>query len=328
MKKKVMDVVKVTLGNLVLVGLLCGCGNMVDLDVPDKESSAVVESIIINESEAFETEHVEETNSNETEVMIEEENNATAEAIVEAENKAAAEVVVETENEEETEIIAETEDEATTESIEYIIITDDTPGVNGATVAAVAKEYEQKYIKYEDMAPTTMYAIRYSEMYPDLNASEGVLRMDGCVFVGDEVIIDGKGTYDGVEYYRIKRPEICFNPYSSILPADALSLEKPIPQAAVEQAAPTTVMIASAPAEEKVNIEELVGADVYASLTEEEKRDLDKIFNYDGQIPWAKDPNADIPGFSCERNENGGFTIHDPNLTPEQLERIGRLIIY
>ena len=321
MKKKVMDVVKVTLGNLVLVGLLCGCGNMADLDVPEKESSAVVESTIINESEAFETEHVEETNSNETEVMIEEENNATAEAIVEAENKAAAEVV-ETENEE------ETENEATTESIEYIIITDDTPGVNGATVAAVAKEYEQKYIKYEDMDPTTMYAIRYSEMYPDLNASEGVLRMDGCVFVGDEVIIDGKGTYDGVEYYRIKRPENCFNPYSSILPADALSLEKPIPQAAVEQAAPTTVMTASAPAQEKVNIEELVGADVYASLSEEEKRDLDKIFNYDGQIPWAKDPNADIPGFSCERNENGGFTIYDPNLTPEQLERIGRLIFY
>ena len=321
MKKKVMDVVKVTLGNLVLVGLLCGCGNMADLDVPEKESSAVVENIIINESEAFETEHVEETNSNETEVMIEEENNTTAEAMVETEDETAAEVV-ETENEE------ETENEATTESIEYIIITDDTPGVNGATVAAVAKEYEQKYIKYEDMAPTTMYAIRYSEMYPDLNASEGVLRMDGCVFVGDEVIIDGKGTYDGVEYYRIKRPENCFNPYSSILPADALSLEKPIPQAAVEQAAPTTVMTASAPAQEKVNIEELVGADVYASLSEEEKRDLDKIFNYDGQIPWAKDPNADIPGFSCERNENGGFTIYDPNLTPEQLERIGRLIFY
>ena len=136
-------------------------------------------------------------------------------------------MMVESENKETTEIIVETEDEATTESIEYIIITDDTPGINGATVAAVAKEYEQKYIKYEDMAPTTMYAIRYSEMYPDLNASEGVLRMDGCVFVGDEVIIDGKGTYDGVEYYRIKRPEICFNPYSSILPADALSPEKP-----------------------------------------------------------------------------------------------------
>ena len=40
--------------------------------------------------------------------------------------------------------------------------------------------------------------------------------------------MDGKGTFDGCEYYRIQRPEDSVNPYSSILPAKALSLEKPM----------------------------------------------------------------------------------------------------
>ena len=89
-----------------------------------------------------------------------------------------------------------------------------------------AKEYEEAYIIYDDIEPVKMYAITYSDIYPDLNASEGVLRMDGCVDVGDEVTIDGKGTFNGVEYFRIKRPDDCFNPYSSIIPAEYLMAEK------------------------------------------------------------------------------------------------------
>lgn len=282
MKSKVMNVVKVILGNLVLIVLLSGCGNIVDLDAPGKVNSEVVESIIIE---------------------------AVVENIAEAESEAATETNVEAES------------EVTTGSNLSIV-------VNSASLTTEAKEYEEIYIIYEDIEPVTMYAVTYSEIYPDLNASEGVLRMDGCVDVGDEVIIDGKGTFNDVEYYRIKRPDNCFNPYSSIIPADALSLEKPVQQLSVEETVETTIIVAAAPAEENISIEELVGADVYASLSEEDKKNLAMIFNYDGQIDWAEDPNAHIPGFSCERNENGGFTIIDPNLTPEQLERIGRLIVY
>ncbi|MBE5868389.1 MAG: hypothetical protein E7293_05435 [Lachnospiraceae bacterium] len=282
--KKVINIVKVTLGNLILVGLLSGCGSMADLDTSEKENLEVVESSIVKEPETSVTEQVED--------------------------KEAA-----------TELIVETESETTTDRNFKIEI-------NSGSYTAEAKEYEEIFITYEDMEPVTMYAITYSEIYPDLNASEGVLRVDGCVEAGDEVLIDGKGIFDDVEYYRIKRPENCFNPYSSIIPADALSFEKPVQSPIVEQSVETTIIIEAAPAEEKRSLEELVGADTYASLSEEHKKNLELIFNCDGQIAWAEDPNADIPGFSCERNENGGFTIIDPTLTPEQLERIGRLIVY
>ena len=126
---------------------------------------------------------------------------------------------IEADSEATTETIAETDSEATTDSNLTIVF-------NGDSYSAEEKEYEEIYITYEDMEPTLMYATRYTEVYPDLNASEGVLRMDGCLFEGDEITIDGKGTFDGVEYYRIKRPDDCFNPYHSIVPADALSLEK------------------------------------------------------------------------------------------------------
>ena len=126
---------------------------------------------------------------------------------------------IEADSEATTETIAETDSEATTDSNLTIVF-------NGDSYSAEEKEYEEIYITYEDMEPTKMYATRYTEVYPDLNASEGVLRMDGCLFEGDEITINGKGTFDGVEYYRIKRPDNCFNPYHSIVLANALSLEK------------------------------------------------------------------------------------------------------
>ena len=282
--KKVINIVKVTLGNLILVGLLSGCGNMANLDMSENENLQIVESSTVEEPETSVTEQVEDKEAT-------------------------------------TEIILETESESTTDRNFKIEI-------NCGSYTAEAKEYAEIYIAYEDLEPVTMYAITYSEIYPDLNASDGVLRMDGCVDAGDEVLIDGKGIFNEVEYYRIKRPENCFNPYSSIIPADALSPEKPEQQSIKEQFAETTIVIEATPAEKKRSIEELVGVDTYASLSEEHKKNLNMLFNYDEKISWAEGPNADIPGFSCERNENGGFTIIDPNLTPEQIERIGRLIVY
>ena len=312
MYRKTRNFVKVTVGSLVLVGLLSGCGNMVDLEVAEKADSEVVESTMLETSETTVAE-VEATTENNV-VEKGEEVPETKESADVVEEKAASETTITAES--------EASSEATTDRNLTIVF-------NGGSYSAEEKEYEEIYITYEDMEPTLMYAIRYTEVYPDLNASEGVLRMDGCMFEGDEITIDGKGTFDGVEYYRIKRPENCFNPYHSIVPADALSLEKPVKQqAAAVQSVETTQIAEAAPLQEKVNVEELVGADVYASLSEEDKRNLETIFNYDGQVRWCEDPNKDIPGYSCVRNEKGGFTIIDPTIPPEILEKIGTLIIY
>ena len=215
MYRKTKNFVKVTLGSLVLVGLLSGCGSRVDLEVTEKADSEVTETTMIEASETTEAE-VEAATEND---------------VVEK----TTEVMETTEMLEKTETVGETEDKATVDSTveaESEVTTDRNLVIefNGGSYTAEEKEYEEIYITYEDMEPTKMYAIRYTEMYPDLNASEGELRMDGCLFEGDEITIDGKGTFNDVEYYRIKRPDNCFNPYHSIVPADALSFEKPVKQ--------------------------------------------------------------------------------------------------
>ena len=125
--------------------------------------------------------------------------------------------------------VDENNKETTTESIDFIIVADDTPGVNAATVVAVPKDYEQKYIKYEDMEPITMYGISSIEIYADFNATEGAFRIEGYLYEGDEFNIDGKGTYEGVEYYRVVRSENSFNPYHLVIPAEYLTTEVQTP---------------------------------------------------------------------------------------------------
>lgn len=87
-------------------------------------------------------------------------------------------------------------------------------------------ENEEKYIKYEDIEPVTMYVIFYTELYADINATEGELRLEDCLDAGEALNIDGKGTYDGVEYYRVVRTENSLDTYRLIVPAKTLTLEK------------------------------------------------------------------------------------------------------
>ena len=335
MYRNVLTIAKVTICNIALAGLLTGCGTMVDLelDTPAR-GNEVVESKESKEEETEETKEIEETTESEATFKTE-----VVEPTSEIELTTETNVVEESKEELTT--------EATTESSGFKVVVDSTSGVNAGYIVSDEKEYEQTYIAYEDMETVTMYVIAYSDMYADFNATEGAFRIEGYVYEGDEFNIDGKGAYEGVEYYRVVRTENSFNPYHLIIPAEALSFEKPVQQEtednfnknpAINENGGFTIgsnetsnsNTSNSPVSEvqTVSIEDLVGKDVYASLSEEDKKNLESIFNYDGQIAWAEDPNADIPGFSCERNENGGFTIIDPTLTPEQIEKIGNLIVY
>ena len=101
------------------------------------------------------------------------------------------------------------------------------PFFNGTSYDAPLMETEQNYIVYTEMEPTKMYAVKFSDMYADFNAMEGEFRITGYTYEGDEFNIDAKGTYKGVEYYRVVRPENSFSSFHLIIPAEALSHEKP-----------------------------------------------------------------------------------------------------
>lgn len=335
MYRKVLTIAKVTICNIALAGLFTACGNMVDLEV-----DAPVGGNEVVESKESIIEETEETK--ETEVTTESETTSETEVV---------ELTSESELTTETNVVEESKEEATTEATSELsgfkVVVDFTPGVNAGYIVSDEKEYEQTYIAYEDMEAVTMYVIAYSDMYADFNATEGAFRIEGYVYEGDEFKIDGKGAYEGVEYYRVVRTENSFNPYHLIIPAEVLSFEKPVQQETEDtsnknpainenggftigsnETSNSNTSNSQASEVQTVSIEDLVGKDVYDSLSEEEKRDLERMFNYDGQIRWAEDPNADIPGYSCERNENGGFTIIDPNIPPEILEKVGTLIFY
>jgi len=315
MYRKVLTIAKVTLCSMALTGLLTGCGNMVDLEV-----DAPVGGNEVVESKESIIEETEETK--ETEVTTESETTSETEVV---------ELTSESELTTETNVVEESKEEptadATTESYDFKIVNDDTPGVNAGYIVSDAKEYEQTYITYEDMEPVIMYVTGYSDMYADFNATEGAFRMEGCVDVGEELNIDGKGTYEEVEYYRVVRPENSFNPYNLIVPAEALSFDKPADNTnknpAVNENGGFTIgsndtsnSNASNQSNDQVNevqtasAEEIVGSDVYASLTEEEKAGLETFLNGSSMSDnlWLG-ANNDNPEYSCSVNENGGYTI-------------------
>lgn len=60
------------------------------------------------------------------------------------------------------------------------------------------------YITYTDMAPTTMYVTSSCMSYVDFNAVGGEYTMDDEYKKGTEITVNGKGEYDGKEWYRIQ----------------------------------------------------------------------------------------------------------------------------
>ena len=127
------------------------------------------------------------------------------------------------------------------------------PNFNGAGHTETLEETKQTYITYESIEPTTMYVIsntngeRYST-YHDPNVSEGELYESGLVDANQELLIDGKATYNGVDYYRLAfQPEMMLK-HQIIIPADLVTSEpqqqevqqqQPEVQQPIEQQQPT-----------------------------------------------------------------------------------------
>ncbi len=197
MKRKVRNVVKVALGNVVLVGLLSGCGNTVDLDKAENVNQEIIESITVAESEFA---------MPETELITE----ATF-----AEG-----------NEEETVGTVVTPESGVSSEERDIVIE-----FNGGYFEGTLQETTEDYIEYEDMEPTTMYVINNTtgEQYPiynDPNVTEGAIMMGGIVEANQELLIDGKATYKGVDYYRIAYKEGTMLTFQLIVPAEYIVQEQ------------------------------------------------------------------------------------------------------
>lgn len=199
------------------------------------------------------------------------------------------------------------------------------PFFNGDGYEGTLNEIEQKYIKYTDIEPTKMYVINNSNgeqysTYHDINVTEGYLIVSGLVEPNQELIIDGKGTYDGIEYYRIEFQAAMMLDHQIIIPVELVVAEKQeTPVVSEQQPQQSTEIILP---EEEPTIPE------WTPDTGVSKEDWDKFFGINAssrQYNWEPDHGED---FTCEINENGGFTITGSGIDPEILEKAGNMIVY
>lgn len=104
------------------------------------------------------------------------------------------------------------------------------PNYNGTHAEGELQETEQTYIQYTDLEPTTMYVINTNNMdvstYRDPNITGGVLMQGGVVESNQEIIIDGKGTFNNVDYYRIAYKEGSMISFQLIIPAEFITTEQ------------------------------------------------------------------------------------------------------
>ena len=199
------------------------------------------------------------------------------------------------------------------------------PTFNGAGHTETLEETVQSYITYEDIDPVTMYVInntngeRYST-YHDPNVSEGELYESGLVDANQELLIDGKATYNGVDYYRLAfQPEMMLK-HQIIIPADLVVAElqetpvvQPEVQQPVEQQTPPPAVEPqqpSTPEQPQQSAEDIVGKDVYAGLTPEEQAGLEQFLGggTGGAQIW-QGSNNDDPNYNCTVNEKGGLSL-------------------
>lgn len=198
---------------------------------------------------------------------------------------------------------------------------DKDPNFNGAGHEGTLEQTTQSYITYESIDPVTMYVIsnttgeRYST-YHDPNVSEGELVVSGLVDANQELQIDGKATYNGVDYYRLSFQEEMMLNHQIIIPADLVTdklqevevqqpveTEKPVEQQPEVQQQPEQ----TPPPSSENNTPE------WTPDTGVSKEDWDAFFgggNTTGQREWQPDYGGNV---TVGQNENGGFTITDPN---------------
>ncbi len=212
------------------------------------------------------------------------------------------------------------------------------PNFNGAGHTGTLEETVQSYITYEDIDPVTMYVInntngeRYST-YHDPNVSEGELYASGLVDANQELIIDGKATYNGTDYYRIAFQEEMMLNHQIIILADLVTSElqetpvvqpevqKPVEQQPTQQQPEVQQQPTQTPPPASEN-----NAPEWDASLGVSKEDWDAFFgggNTTGQHTWTPDHGSD---YHSEKNENGGFTISGGiELTDEEKELLGKL---
>ena len=200
------------------------------------------------------------------------------------------------------------------------------PNFNGAGHTETLEETVQSYITYEDIDPVTMYVIsntngeRYST-YHDPNVSEGELYESGLVDANQELLIDGKATYNGVDYYRLAfQPEMMLK-HQIIIPADLVVAELQEAPADTEKPVDTQKPVEQQP-EVQQPTDPLPPAEPevpeWTPDTGVSKEDWDSFFgggNTTGQHTWQPDYGD---GFSMDENGNitgGDFIEGGGNLT-------------
>jgi len=210
------------------------------------------------------------------------------------------------------------------------------PNYNGTHAEETLQETEQTYIQYTDIEPTTMYVINTNNMdvstYRDPNITGGVLMQGGVVESNQEIIIDGKATYNNTDYYRIAYKEGSMIDYQLIIPADYLTTEKQTEQAPVETEKPveTQKPVEQQPQQPEVQQPEVQqpvaepstpGYDPSCGISEE---DWNKLFgggNSNTNHNWQ--PNRS-EGFTVD--ENGNITLGEDSTVDR--DKIGSLTFH
>ena len=284
MYRKVISMVKVTLCSMALIGLFAACGSTTNVEgVESTVNNEVVESTTVVESEPTTTESEANTETD----VVEESKEAITETNVAVESEVA---------------LGEG---------------DKDPNFNGAGHEGTLEQTVQSYITYEDIEPTTMYVTKATSTYHDPNISEGELVVSGLTEPNQEILIDGKATLNGVDYYRIVfQPEMMLN-HQIIIPAEFVS-DKPqevevqqqpeVQQPEVQQPTQTPP-----PASEP----EIPEWDSSLGVSKEE---WDAFFggstNTTGQHTWDPGNGSD---FKSSVNENGGLDLTGGNLDPSEV---------
>lgn len=214
------------------------------------------------------------------------------------------------------------------------------PNFNGAGHEGELQETVQSYITYEDIEPTTMYVIsnttgeRYST-YHDPNVSEGELVASGLVDANQELQIDGKATYNGVDYYRLSfQPEMMLN-HQIIIPADLVTDK--LQEVEVQQPTETQKPVETEkPVEQQPEVQQPTqqpeqtpppaenNTPEWTPDTGVSKEDWDAFFggNTTGQQNWTPDH-----GNGATQDSNGNW-VGDVGLTPEELEKLGHMTVH
>ena len=190
------------------------------------------------------------------------------------------------------------------------------PNYNGSHYEGTLEETIQSYITYEDMEPTVMYVISGNKdesyaIYNDPNVTEGALMMGGLVEPNQELTVDGKATYNEVDYYRLAYTEGSMTTIQYIIPAEYLSTEKPVeqqPTTETQQPSVETQPETTTPEQSTTTTPEVPTYDPNCGISEADWNKLYGGGTSGGGINWQPDNSYE---FSAEELEKlGNLIVH------------------